>query len=96
MCEGWGFVSMNDTDDQLSRALSKIRKQGESHGQKTPPNPPRLSGESIVVPIDMRYTFLKPGKQSWVSVKSEDGRAASDPVHDNGRRLTDDLDERTR
>lgn len=51
----------------------------------------RISGRRIIVPVDMRYTHLRPRQQSWVFVRSGDGWGASDILYDSGRRLTDDL-----
>jgi hypothetical protein len=32
--------------------------------------PGRISGQSIIVPVDMRYTHLRPKQNSWVFVRS--------------------------
>ena len=53
--------------------------------------PGRIDGRRIIVPVDMRYTHLRPKQQSWVFVKSGDSWAASDIIYDNGRRLTGDF-----
>jgi hypothetical protein len=53
--------------------------------------PGRVEGQRIIVPVAMRYTHLRPKKQSWVFVRSADGWAASDIIYANGRRLTDEL-----
>ena len=53
--------------------------------------PGRMDGRRIIVPVDMRYTHLRPKQQSWVFVRSGDRWAASDIIYANGRRLTADL-----
>ena len=53
--------------------------------------PGRMEGRRIVVPVEMRYTRLRPKQQSWVFVRTADGWAASDIIYANGRRLTGEL-----
>jgi hypothetical protein len=51
----------------------------------------RISGRRIIVPLDMRYTSLRPKQQSWVFVRSGNNWGASDIINDSGPRLTDNL-----
>lgn len=53
--------------------------------------PGRIAGRRIIVPVDMRYTHLRPKQHSWVFVRSGESWGASDIIYSNGRPLTDDL-----